>query len=583
MKKLQLTLKDFRKLCILKGVYPREPKRRKAAQHGKGGIQTLYAKKDILFLGADPMIWDMRKLKPHFKKMAKAKGRRDFRELRALARRHPKIDIDHVIKERYPSFIDAMKDLDDCLSLLFLFAQFPSIPGVPHKFPHEAQKLITQFLLLVIEARALRRVFVSIKGYYFQVELRGQLVTWIVPHQFGFVPTVKRNVDFKVMSHFVELYITLLGFVNFRLYQQHNLIYPPRLSNFTYGGNTRKGTEAKGTEYQALPDRIASLNEPLRKSRFTVPEEEQPLDSFLLSDNPDEAARMQKELERTNKLKTLFNGLKIFVNREVPREPVVLCIRALGGEVSWDKVLFAGATFNEDDETITHQIVDRPSMDKQYISRYYVQPQWVFDSVNAAQLLPVERYLLGVVLPPHLSPFFDPTRDQRYKPPEELEIFGSQSEEGSQGAKVAEKKASEDEESSEEDEEENEDEDEKDSEEESEEEAEEPKEDDIDEDLPEEEKQRLAKKKKMAVKKGTIAKEEPVKPELEAREDEYLRSRLVRNKHKRLFNSMMEGRKKRMKEVKLLTNKRAQLEAEAAAAKKEEKRQRKKAAAVLQA
>lgn len=37
--------------------------------------------------------------------------------------------------------------------------------------------------------------------------------------------------------------------------------------------------------------------------------------------------------------------------------------------MSWDKTLFVGATFDEDDETITHQIIDRPSMEKQYISR----------------------------------------------------------------------------------------------------------------------------------------------------------------------------------------------------------------------
>ena len=46
-----------------------------------------------------------------------------------------------------------------------------------------------------------------------------------------------------------------------------------------------------------------------------------------------------------------------------------------------------------------------------------MQPQWVFDSVNACLMLPVEDYFPGVVLPPHLSPFVQEGEGD-YVPPE---------------------------------------------------------------------------------------------------------------------------------------------------------------------
>lgn len=567
LRKLQLSLKNFRHLCILKGIYPREPKKRKVAQRGAPGFKTLYSVKDIQFLAAEPMIWEIRKYKTHFEKLRRYQSTRNGKAFRRQLEKRPEVKLDHIIKERYPCFIDAIRDLDDCLTLLFLFSTFPSLNAVPQDQSSMCRRLTMEFLHVVIAARALRKVFVSIKGYYFQAELRGETVTWIIPHQFSFNPESCVEVDFKTMSFFVEFYCVMLGFINFRLYNQLNLYYPPRLSEAT--PDEIEKSLADEAVYNA--ERVASLNVDLVYSAGKPEDEEQELDDF--GEDPEQRDKIQKDLERRKKVKTLFEGVKIFVNREVPREPIVFCIRALGGTVSWDKRLFVGATFDEDDETITHQIVDRPSMEKQYISRYYVQPQWVFDSVNAAELLPIERYLMGATLPPHLSPFLDGTRDNRYKPPEELALKG-------EGPVVEEAEAAE-EKSASEDESDIDDIGEINLDDHEEEEVEDK--DENGQPLSEKEKERLKLKKRMGVTKGTLEKPDPLVKQREETEEHKMREKMIGNKHRKLYRHMMDNKKKWDKETALMEKKRKRLEEQQSDKKKASKKAEKAAAAKFQA
>lgn len=178
-----------------------------------------------------------------------------------------------------------------------------------------------------------------------------------------------------------------------------------------------------------IEDSIAALNKSLlgtSQETKTTMDDQQRIDDFTGDDEEEGPAKFGSSrltFQQLQKLQNLFSGLKIFINREVPRESLCFTIRSFSGEVSWDKNLFPGATFDENDESITHQIVDRDSVPVKYVNRYYVQPQWVFDCINARTLLPVQNYFIGAKLPPHLSPFVEETSGD-YVPPEKLTMLG---------------------------------------------------------------------------------------------------------------------------------------------------------------
>ena len=141
-----------------------------------------YHKKDIAFLGHEPLLNKFRELKVHAKKLTKAVAKGDPVKARLLQQRAPQVTLDHLIKQRYPTFLDALQDLDDVLSLIALFAYLPANRDVASQITEECQRLYHEFLLYVVHTNSLRKVFLSLKGVYFQADIKGQAVTWLQPH-----------------------------------------------------------------------------------------------------------------------------------------------------------------------------------------------------------------------------------------------------------------------------------------------------------------------------------------------------------------------------------------------------------------
>ncbi|RDW82519.1 pescadillo [Coleophoma cylindrospora] len=471
VRKLQISLPDFRKLCIWKGIYPREPRNKKKAAKNATHSTTFYYTKDIQYLLHEPLLQKFREQKALEKKISKALGRGDAHDAQRLEKNasrpektgKTKYTLDHVIRERYPTFVDALRDLDDCLSMLFLFANLPSTQTVPAKMIARCERLCLEFEHYLIVSNSLRKSFLSIKGIYYQATIQGQDILWLVPYRFN--QRVTGDVDFRIMGTFVEFYQTLLGFVNFRLYTSVGLVYPPKfdktsddqdaqLGAFSLENNSvgpieqpklqiANGDSKPDPKLQAEIDKLMSqLNEPEKPAEAAKIDEEeaeeQPTDTIDKFEPmaPGGDILPQPSYSATDP-STLFSNFTFFLSRETPRQPLEFILKAFGCKrIGWDAVLGEGAfTHNELDPAITHQIVDRPPIqvndeeeeqtkteDNQTAQRLrpgarvpgriYVQPQWVWDSVNDEELKRPDFYAPGAQLPPHLSPFVKKVQGQ---------------------------------------------------------------------------------------------------------------------------------------------------------------------------
>ena len=111
--------------------------------------------------------------------------------------------------------------------MIHLFALLPAKNEIRAKRTATCQRLIREWDMYVIKSKSLRKCFISIKGIYYQAEVMGEKITWLVPHKFS--QELPTDVDYKVMLTFLDFYEVLMGFVLYRLYASLGLKYPPTI------------------------------------------------------------------------------------------------------------------------------------------------------------------------------------------------------------------------------------------------------------------------------------------------------------------------------------------------------------------
>jgi pescadillo protein len=410
LKNLKLSLKEFRRLCILKGIFPKEPKRK-----FKGQNKTYYLSKDIRFLSHEKLINKFREINAFRKKIKKAKAKAMKFDYKNLKENIPRYSLSHIIKERYPRFSDALNDLDDALSLISLFNILPKheLHNISSEMTDNSKRLLREFFLYLAVSQKLKRGFISFKGFYLNTEITGVDITWLVP--FNVPQKLPFDIDYDVMTSFLELYQTLLKFVNYKLYKDIGLEYPPPVSNidtpfFGYNSDVIKNLQTQVQKHSNNENADEDLN---------------------LIDSK-EKQEMEKKKERIESLKRLFKPFVFYISREVPREIFSLAIVSCGGVYGDES---EESSYQENDPRITHYIVDRPFENIKMIkNKEYIQPQWVFDCLNSCTILPTSDYapqrkitefdpktgLKKVVLtklPSHISPFYEHSSEELgYKP-----------------------------------------------------------------------------------------------------------------------------------------------------------------------
>jgi pescadillo protein len=121
-------------------------------------------------------------------------------------------------------------------------------------------RLSHEFSLYCAISKNIKKAFISIKGIYVTCELQSQEITWLMPYA-----TPQKHVydvDYNIMLSFLELYTSLLKFVNLKLFKDIGIDYPLQgdSASMFFGHNSTQINETQSNVSESFSEKKEKLN-----------------------------------------------------------------------------------------------------------------------------------------------------------------------------------------------------------------------------------------------------------------------------------------------------------------------------------
>lgn len=343
LEKLRLKSKQFDRLCILCAIYPVVPNLRNCIDQEKGWYYKIEDVRSIYYSDAYDVLCKNRNIEKRKEEYLK------FDRIEKLKNiKEEDYGLVGLVKSKYSSFGSSIADLGETLRHLY-FIDMLKI--------HDVKDALCEFENFILKRKLLDKVFMSKKGIFYSFDVEKIKVMWQVPYpSLNLDQIVEEKKDIEI-----NLKANSMPFLDF-------------------------GSEIEDEESS---DTIVDTNDP---NKLDI--------SLIKYSAPLMAIHLKLSLHKYN---LLYKDVKSNRKGIFQHKKVCVCVDSIKTQIEFI-LKHEDALIVSLDES---EIVIAETVDIINPGILYIQPQFVFDSLNSGYLLDYEPYYVGKTLPIHKSPFPD--------------------------------------------------------------------------------------------------------------------------------------------------------------------------------